>query len=212
MPNHCMNWLTVKGPKADIDDFVAKIQVNEPKGESFSILGNLYPIPQELRDTVSGFLGNGDEQKALEEKQKANIAKYGHKDWYDWAHANWGTKWGDYEVSLTDQSELGNGIKSVSFTYTTAWSPAVNGIVKVSGMFPTLRFVCSYEESGMGFVGAFGASKGDLTHDIDGEYPEVDINWDADDASDKWNDQQDALLNVRESLESVIWDDIEAVV
>jgi hypothetical protein len=199
-----MNWLEVRGPKADIDDFVAKVQVNEPNKEAFSILGNLCPIPQELRDTVSGFLGNGDEQKALEEKQKANIAKYGHKDWYDWANANWGTKWGDYEVSLTDQSELGNGIKSVSFTYTTAWSPAVNGIVKVSGMFPTLKFLGTYDESGMGFFGAFGAFADDLTNDLEGKYPDIDIDWDAEDADDKLEKHQDTVLQECEKLEILV--------
>ena len=32
------------------------------------------------------------------EQARDNLKKYGHKDWYDWSNANWGTKWNAYDV------------------------------------------------------------------------------------------------------------------
>lgn len=208
MPNHCQNYLTVHGPEADIKRFLEATKVvDEETGRvRYAILKNIVPCPQELMDTMAGGYGNDEhgnkkpEQIALEAKQEANIDKYGHKDWYDWCLANWGTKWGDYDTDLTDEEHsVGNGNSTVSFSFDTAWGPAPEGIAKVSGKFPTLRFLCSYEESGMGFMGAFGASKGEIVEDVEGVYPEVPDGTDWDDVD--WDEQNERLINERERCE-----------
>ncbi|MBM3913551.1 MAG: hypothetical protein FJ351_03785 [Sphingomonadales bacterium] len=54
-------------------------------------------------------------EKELGEGKTAieNLRKYGHKDWYDWCCANWGTKWNASDTHWNDNS--------VSFL--TAWAP-----------------------------------------------------------------------------------------
>ena len=50
-------------------------------------------------------------------------AETGFANWYDWASANWGTKWGDYDLSVDKFNE------SVMGHFTTAWgrSPRTSG-------------------------------------------------------------------------------------
>lgn len=151
MPNWCDNQLFIKGEKAELDNFIQQIK-NSPeqtqkRGQELDILQNLYPCPQELIETVSGFL-SGDEQIALEQKQSENLAKYGHKDWYDWCNSNWGTKWGDSDTFLEFFVD-----DKIALNFQSAWSPPINGIAHIATMFPALEFTLSYNEGGMGFYG-----------------------------------------------------------
>jgi len=198
MPNHCSNSLTVSGPREEVSDFIKRVTCAPTESNArtgYAILDNLYPIPQELKDTVSGFLGDGDEQKALEEKQKANIAKYGHKDWYDWAYAKWGTKWGDYETDLVNESD-----KEAQFHFDSAWGPPVPGIVHVSGMFPNLKFLLSYEEGGMCFLGAVGIHNGEIVVECEGDYPE----WEGDEEDPDWVKHMDAVCEERDRVNEAV--------
>ena len=72
-----------------------------------------------------------------------NVKKYGYIYWYDWALANWNTKWNGYS-----QNETRNNENTIYFQ--TANSSPVELIKKLSTMFPrvTLRFDYSDEDSG----------------------------------------------------------------
>lgn len=192
MPNWCSNQLIIRGEVTELNEFITKVKKQNPENGHYDILGSLLPTPQELVDTVSGFLGRNedgtpsDAQLELEKKQTENIAKYGYKDWYDWNCAVWGTKWGD---SDTDASFTND--KEVTFTFQSAWSPPINGLSRIAKMFPNLRFFLMYEELGMGFFGTTEfMPDGDFLDDCHSS-EELDIPDDNEDEDwyDKVNDQ-----------------------
>mgnify|MGYP006273164693 FL=1 len=186
MPNHCSNYLTVVGDKDELSKFVKSITtVSEEDGESVRILKNLYPCPAELYEATADF---------GKTKRTDLIEKYGANDWYDWCITHWGTKWGDYDTIL--QSEFTEGDTSVDLTFTTAWGPAVNGLVKVSEQFPNLAFVNSFEEGGMCFVGAVSIINGTIVHESEGEYPNIDTD---DDGDCDWDVVMDNVQDVMDT-------------
>jgi hypothetical protein len=105
------------------------------------------PVPQDLTDTVSGFLGSGDEQKALEAKTAANLEKYGYSNWYDYQVAKWGTKW-DVSCDSVEIDEDGLGF---SGTFDSAWSPPMGVAAELAEKGFTVTLY--YYEPGMGFCG-----------------------------------------------------------
>lgn len=65
-----------------------------------------------------------------------NIADFGHKDWYSWRLANWGTKWNAYEQSLE-----GNQLY-----FQTAWSGVPNLIAILAEKFQSLTIEYKYAD------------------------------------------------------------------
>ena len=167
MPNHCNNTLHISGDRETLADFVQRTILDETerkvRKQHYDILAKLYPIPQELVDTVSGFSADEETQAKREIQYENNRVKYGYKDWYDWANVNWGTKWGDYETYLDSGSP---DDKFLEFRFDSAWSPPIEGIAHIATMFPTLNFIIAYEEGGMGFFGV-------CTFDSDGTYSDT---------------------------------------
>ncbi len=95
MPNWCNQQLTIKGDKQERDRLVALVTT-----ENGYQLTSLHPCPPELMETVRGWTNDEDLQRQHEEQQQRNIDKYGYKDWYDWAYANWDSKWSDCDTEL----------------------------------------------------------------------------------------------------------------
>jgi len=202
MPNWCSNTLYIRGDADKVADFVQRVKLSpemkEKRGQDYDILGSLYPTPEELTNTVSGFLGDEDKQKALEAQQQENIKKYGHKDWYDWNNAKWGTKWGDCDTFLHEGSD------SVEFSFQSAWSPPIEGIAHISAMFPELRFVLSYYEDGMGYYGVTSFDgTGDYLDNCD-EYDNIDgrreIDWDGETWEDDIQHNDELVMEAIEEL------------
>jgi len=109
-----------------------------------------------------------------QEASDALIAKYGSDNWYDWAHCNWGTKWGAYDTGeweVTDDET--SGMTTATINYNTAWSPATPFFERVSLMFPTLVFDTEYADEGGGFVGATSFENGEIS-DHDYEWDSVE--------------------------------------
>jgi len=104
-----------------------------------------------------------------QEASDALIAKYGSDNWYDWAHRNWGTKWGAYDTGewqVTDDET--SGMTTATISYNTAWSPATPFFERVSLMYPTLVFDTEYADEGGGFVGATSFENGEIgDHDYE---------------------------------------------
>jgi hypothetical protein len=168
MPNHCTNYLTVTGDDKEVmrfHDAIIKGEIQEH--EQFRILDNLFPTPENLKNTPSGSFAS-DEQKKVDEKNKSNTAKFGYKDWYDWNCANYGSKWSDYDGVINTYEA---GLLDVVFV--SAWSPIIQGMVHVSKEFPTLNFILTYEEGGMAFLGGAGIKNGEIVGEIEGEYPSM---------------------------------------
>ena len=166
MPNLCSNNLTIAGDPNEVSRFVNAVTVtninevtNEPE-QDIRILKSLYPCPAELSEVKADFT----EKPTMKEK-------YGVNDWYEWCNRYWGTKWGDYDHNGCDHED---GESIASFVFNSAWSPPIEGFVKVSSQFPKLLFLLSYEEGGMGFLGASLIIDGVLVHDVEGKYPDMD--------------------------------------
>lgn len=139
MPNWCNNNVTIG--HNDPAKLVALAEaVNSGKFCNFAI-----PVPEDLQITA-GFLGNGDEQKQLELKEQANLAKYGHKNWYDFCVERWGTKW---EVDAYEPTTVTSGV--VEFGFDSAWAPPIGVYEELVEQGYTVR--AYYYEPGMAYVG-----------------------------------------------------------
>jgi len=151
MPNHCSNKLTITGPPEKVKQFIAG--VDQKKG----IFGTYMPVPKELQNAVSGSVEpgivrieeevNGEiEYRELSAEISAAIyQKYGAHNWYDWRIDNYGTRWGDYELYHEEGQNW--------FGFESAWSPPIEGLERLSKMFPELTFDLEYDEPSMGFAG-----------------------------------------------------------
>ena len=196
MPNWCSNELTISGDKEAISRFVAGVKKDD--SQELMLIESYLPCPEELTVTMSGGFADKNSPEALElaAKQKSNIEKYGHKDWYDWCCANWGTKWADSE---TDGGDIYNDGTTVSYSFQSPWSPPEEAFRQISAMFPELTFVLSYEEEGMGFYGATSFFNGEVAAEAGGDissiegYDEIDFDSDDTDCYEKAHElQQDA--------------------
>jgi hypothetical protein len=117
MPNWCDNCIVLRHADPKMID-----RALNSKG----LLMEFLPTPQELLDTVAGYMGNTEEQAALEAQQRTNIERYGYKHWYDWNCANWGTKW-DRPLEIIDFPD----VNTLSAYFESAWSPPVQAYRKL---------------------------------------------------------------------------------
>jgi hypothetical protein len=172
MPNWCSNNLEITGEKEALAKFVAAVVSTDPKSEDeYDILKNLVPCPAELLDTEKKFPGSNTE------REKLNLKMYGYKDWYDWSVANWDTKWPETETSMTRQDD-----DCVGFRFLTAWSPPIAAFKTISGMYPALTFILSYQGEGFDYVGATSFFDGEIAAQIEQNCVDIkgweDINFD----------------------------------
>ena len=137
MPNWCSNGLTLTHSDPAMIDRVIKGQEG--------LLQEFIPCPQELIDTVSGFV---PEQEALEAQQAANREKYGYSTWYDHNVAQWGTKW-DFSADSIERLDA----NTVQLSFDTAWAPPVAAYGRLEAM--GFEVVAFYYEPGMAFVGKY---------------------------------------------------------
>ena len=199
MPNWCYQYCTIEGPKEDLKSFLKALKTTTPNGKFAYGMNHLYECPEELYNTVAGRL-DGDEQKELEKKEADNIDKYGHKNWYDWCIAKWGTKWGAVNLEIEDQIDE-KGIITMQFE--SAWSPAIGLLEEVSRQFPSL-VIGMYCREEANFFAGYGVFKGGETIIEDGvdlsdapEPPEGDIEaeWDSwYEKHSQWNSKIDDQL------------------
>jgi hypothetical protein len=158
MPNWCNN--TVELYHTD-PAMIERVRKSFKEG---ALLQEFIPCPQELLDTVAGSFGTGPEQDALVLKEASNLTKYGHKNWYDWCVANWGTKWdvganGDIAKDIPSgwvrakSSDWEPTIEAfgLMITFESAWSPPIEAYARLEELgFGIKAF---YYEPGMAFAG-----------------------------------------------------------
>ncbi len=169
MPNWCNNNLTLEH---DDPAMITRAKEALDRGE---FLQEFIPVPQELKDTVSGFLGE-DQRQAHEAQQKRNVEKYGYANWYDYCVAEWGTKW---DVGGDGQSDIHPDGRMLHTTFDSAWSPPVNAYEKLEQL--GFRVNALFYESGMCFAGSYQDGfceevplEGLSADDIENNYPELD--------------------------------------
>ena len=153
MPNWVDNTLTIRGNNEHLKKFKEQAKgISEGEaGKTDLCLNNFLPLPKELENTTSP-----SNPQTKEEKKKSNelIDKYGVDNWYDWKLRKWGTKW-DVEAELWKDSR-----NVISYRFSSAWSPPIDWLKKVSSQFPELKFKLHYSEGGMCFRGDAIAENG----------------------------------------------------
>jgi len=130
-------------------------------GEDFS-LDTLLPCPDELlKVTVPVRAENGETEQEFKERTEKHKALYGYTDWYSWQNSNWGTKWVENH-SEPEQSQ-NKTTTTLTYGFTSAWSPPVAWLFKIAPQFPNLHFELQYEEPGCGFKGEATAHNDEVT-------------------------------------------------
>ena len=143
MPNWCNNSITLRHKDSAM---VTRAQEALAAGR---LLQEFIPCPQDLIDTVSGFMGE-DKREAHEAQMKRNIELYGYKDWYDWNVANWGTKW---DVGGDDGLTQRLDPNTLEASFDSAWAPPVNAYERLCALGFEIK--AYYNEPGMCFCGVW---------------------------------------------------------
>ena len=143
MPNWCNNTVEIYHQDPAMLERVRK-GFNDGK-----LLSEFMPVPEDLQ-IVAGCVGSADDPKQieLEAKEKANLEKYGCKNWYDWCVANWGTKW-DVGGDGYEAQDIPGGLM---LTFDSAWAPPCDAYAKLVDEFG-FSIRAMYYEPGMAFAG-----------------------------------------------------------
>jgi hypothetical protein len=178
MPNWVSSTLYVRGPQKSLDKFR-----EQALGEEDAIdLNNFIPMPEEIRGISSHPVPveEHEYEEALKkhEENKSDkrlvssrpvtqkmldemIEKYGATNWYDWSLENYGTKWG-----LCDVEDISCRKGELMYDFSTAWSPAEKAWLKISSMFPDLKFITTLDEESNSFGGYQIFEKGKMVEKL----------------------------------------------
>jgi hypothetical protein len=158
MPNWTSNHLYIEGDQADIRAFLEAVKWED---ELFDF-NRIIPMPELLKHTGSGGrtiegkqvaswynVKPWNPQRPEEEEQvrlftpeeEAELTAIGHRNWYSWANANWGTKWNASRPEIEDSS-IEHGY--IEITFNTAWDAPIPVLQKMVEMFPKLTFDCRW--------------------------------------------------------------------
>lgn len=140
MPNWCNNSVEIRHTDPAMLERVRAAFNGE------GLLQEFIPVPDDLRNTVSGFMGE-DKRAAHEAQQKANLEKYGYNDWYSFCVNEWGTKW-DIGADGNPATDIPGGLH---LGFDSAWSPPIAAYEKLVEMGFEIRAM--YYEPGMCYAG-----------------------------------------------------------
>ena len=143
MPNWCNNYLELEHEDPEM---ITRAKKAFAEGK---LLAEFCPVPESLH-IVAGRVGDGDEQKKLEEDTAENIRVHGYGNWYDYCVNEWGTKWdvgGDGDQATVESP---NAIK---MNFDSAWAPPIAAMEKFQDLDFKVKLI--YWESGMCFCGLF---------------------------------------------------------
>lgn len=162
MPNWCEADLIVSGSqKGMVEEFKNAVGNNGLDSNGHPILLDMdffIPYPKKFKE---------QDEKANEWNAKNTFDKRikdGYNNGgYEWCCRNWGTKWNFSDVSLTWKP------RSLLYSFQTPWGPPIPVIIKMSQMFPHLRFTLKYYEAGMGFSGKMVLKNGQIIKETENE-------------------------------------------
>lgn len=140
MPNWCNNSVEL------YHDDPAMIERARKAFNEGALLNEFIPVPADLQ-IVAGSLGNGEEQRKLEEQTEANVQKYGYGNWYDYCVNEWGTKW-DVGADGQPAQDIPGGLM---LSFDSAWSPPTGAYEKLTEL--GFRIRAMYFEGGMAYAG-----------------------------------------------------------
>ena len=152
MPNYCNNSLKLRhDDPAMIDRAMKAFQEGK-------LLEEFVPVPTELKETMAGHYGDGYKRELHEFTQQLNIKYFGYANWYDFAVAEWGTKW---DVSEPQYTENKDG--SVTIWFDTAWAPPMPIYEELEAQ--GFEVEATYCEQGVGYAGWYADGE-DNEHSI----------------------------------------------
>ena len=152
MPNWCNNSVEI------YHDDLAMIERVRTAFNGEGLLQEFIPVPKELSDTVSGFVGE-DKQAEHEAQQRSNIEKFGYANWYDFCVNEWGTKW-EIGADGNPAQDIPGGLM---LGFESAWSPPISAYEKLAAM--GFRIRAMYYEPGMAFAGIWEGNEDEATDD-----------------------------------------------
>lgn len=124
-------------------DFIEVYTFGKPAKQALESLKNI-PVESEQAFLRQRKDIRRDEWE-LGKKAWQNIQNYGSPSWYEWAYANWGTKWNAYGY---DENEDYSNNDELSFQ--TAWSAPHPILTKLSEMFPDIEFTHKWADEDIG--------------------------------------------------------------
>ena len=142
MPNWCNNSVEIYH---DDPKMIERVRTAFNDGR---LLDEFIPVPQALRDTVSGSMGE-DKRAEHEAQQAANVEKHGYANWYDFCVNEWGTKW-DIGADGNPPQDFPGGLM---LGFESAWSPPIGAYEKLTEQ--GFRIRAMYFEPGMAFAGVW---------------------------------------------------------
>lgn len=179
MANFVSNDIIIRGTKADIDKMFDEVIVqvkNEytKRMDDYFDFNKVIPMPPHQPDTnkPNPFWGEGHDLGQAERK------KYGKNNWYDWAVANWETKWNASSDQMISRAHIEGATASIYFS--TAWSPPESIFYELSRKYPTLTFDIKWIEE-QGFGAQYTLKKGKMSN-----YEDISEDWDED-----WDEDED---------------------
>jgi len=142
MPNWCQNGVTISHEDPE------KIRALADAMEKGQFLDHVIPVPEALKETMSGSFGDEAKQAELEAQTARNIETHGYGNWYDFCVNRWGTKW---DVDCNGTITLSDCGTIVDAGFDSAWAPptAVYEALTEQGF----NVSAYYYEPGMAFVG-----------------------------------------------------------
>lgn len=154
MPNWCENRITIDGEP----DEIAKVKKAIRNKKGVVSFEGITPMPEILRRLCRGFrtidgveyriwIDDGDGDRALTEAEQAEVDATGYPDWYEWANANWGTKW-DLKLDHIHEDD-----DHIEIRFDTAWGPPEPWIRKLREKFPEVRVTAFFDEPGVQAAG-----------------------------------------------------------
>lgn len=166
MPNWCYNRIEICADNAE--EIVRFVGSDETAFDFEKIV----PMPAILKHTTSGYRKfeiEGEERelrawwipctgdfaadhkaaRPFTQEEEAELAAIGYSCWYDWALANWGTKWN------TSHADMDSNADYARFEFNTAWSPPEPVIEALREKFPEAHITAFYDEPGMCVAGYY---------------------------------------------------------
>jgi hypothetical protein len=175
MPNWCnQSAVITANTKKELEDFIAfcsQTHLSQHKdwrtGEIAGEVGGIFWNFKSPEDLEAYF---GEDSKEVAEDFMSQMAKdFAESDnWYYWNVRNWGTKWDLEPESLTEHEiEEENGVCSLVWNFSTAWSPAEPMYRIMSERFPELHFSYEITEEANFYAGKVSYKNGE---ELDAEW------------------------------------------
>ena len=167
---HETQWLTEKwkrnedGTNTEVPEEERKIEIELSQPSPMSFWNFVAPTEEELPYYFGHATKPEDEPdpNATSEERLAKALLFEGSGWYDWNIRNWGCKWDANDEELDTDLDTLQPHDSLTYRFSTAWSPAEGAFRAMTEQHPELsfEFYCE-EEQGWGVV--YDGNEGELS-------------------------------------------------